>query len=456
MGFTFRKSVRVGPFRFNLSTSGSGFSTGIKGLRVGTGPRGTYISMGAEGFQYRTYLPSSTRPNRIAVDPSRKTPSDYAGSYSHALQMAEARRVDMAALQDASSIQLLNELNERARRISWVKTLWLWVALILGGAGITAIFYPESSVPKPLVTAILWMFIPAWIGAYYVDLSRLEAVLMFDLSDQAAANYHALRQALETVSRCKEFQYIRARGRIDMPERKYHAGASAELDTRSVSFGFSLPPRIKANVTPYRLSTEQIDYYFFPDRILIRSNETYGAVLFDSLELEADLRRIIVRRAPADGKIVDRTWRYVNKGGGPDRRFSYNPELPVVEYSTLHITSGYGLDETLCFSQFIAAGYLKQALDTFKQALQVLRENERKRVARLAEQEAQTIEAKSQVQRMVANADPGVYLGFGQASYGPYEKPVIAEWVRLNQLQEGTLFWDSANQQWRPIAEFNS
>ena len=37
MGFYLRKSVRVGPVRFNLSKSGIGMSTGIKGFRVGTG-----------------------------------------------------------------------------------------------------------------------------------------------------------------------------------------------------------------------------------------------------------------------------------------------------------------------------------------------------------------------------------------------------------------------------------
>ena len=35
MGFYLRKSVSVGPFRFNLSGSGVGVSAGIRGFRVG-------------------------------------------------------------------------------------------------------------------------------------------------------------------------------------------------------------------------------------------------------------------------------------------------------------------------------------------------------------------------------------------------------------------------------------
>lgn len=47
MGLYLRKSVRVGPLRFNLSKGGVGVSAGIKGLRVGTGPRGNYVHIRA-------------------------------------------------------------------------------------------------------------------------------------------------------------------------------------------------------------------------------------------------------------------------------------------------------------------------------------------------------------------------------------------------------------------------
>ncbi|MCE4352095.1 DUF4236 domain-containing protein, partial [Xanthomonas hortorum pv. cynarae] len=63
MGLYLRKSVRVGPLRFNLSKGGIGVSAGIKGLRVGTGPRGNYVHMGARGIYYRATIPSgATRP----------------------------------------------------------------------------------------------------------------------------------------------------------------------------------------------------------------------------------------------------------------------------------------------------------------------------------------------------------------------------------------------------------
>ena len=62
MPFYIRKSLSVGPFRFNLSKSGIGMSTGVRGFRIGTGPRGNYIQMGRAGLYYRASL--SSRANR--------------------------------------------------------------------------------------------------------------------------------------------------------------------------------------------------------------------------------------------------------------------------------------------------------------------------------------------------------------------------------------------------------
>jgi hypothetical protein len=56
MAFRFSKSMRFGPMRVNLSKSGIGASVGVKGFRVGSGPRGayTFVSLPGTGLSYRT------------------------------------------------------------------------------------------------------------------------------------------------------------------------------------------------------------------------------------------------------------------------------------------------------------------------------------------------------------------------------------------------------------------
>jgi hypothetical protein len=56
MGLYFRKSLRLGPLRLNLSRSGLGVSTGVPGLRMGVGPRGSYMHAGRGGLYYRKSL----------------------------------------------------------------------------------------------------------------------------------------------------------------------------------------------------------------------------------------------------------------------------------------------------------------------------------------------------------------------------------------------------------------
>ena len=56
MGFYYRKSLNLGPFRVNLSKSGLGYSVGGRGFRVGTTARGrkyTSFSIPGTGVGYR-------------------------------------------------------------------------------------------------------------------------------------------------------------------------------------------------------------------------------------------------------------------------------------------------------------------------------------------------------------------------------------------------------------------
>lgn len=57
MGFQYRKSVNLGPFRVNLSTRGVGWSVGGGGFRTGVSARGRRYSsftVPGTGLSYRT------------------------------------------------------------------------------------------------------------------------------------------------------------------------------------------------------------------------------------------------------------------------------------------------------------------------------------------------------------------------------------------------------------------
>lgn len=61
-GLSFRKSINLGGgVRLNLSSKGIGTSFGVKGFRVSTGPRGTYLNAGRGGWRYTRQLGPSPR-----------------------------------------------------------------------------------------------------------------------------------------------------------------------------------------------------------------------------------------------------------------------------------------------------------------------------------------------------------------------------------------------------------
>src|SRR5437763_1435460 len=76
MGLFFRKSLRFGPLRINFSKSGIGLSAGVKGLRVGTGPRGNYISGGRYGVYYRQSLGRARHENAANLPNVPQVPVD--------------------------------------------------------------------------------------------------------------------------------------------------------------------------------------------------------------------------------------------------------------------------------------------------------------------------------------------------------------------------------------------
>ena len=53
---------------------------------------------------------------------------------------------------------------------------------------------------------------------------------------------------------------------------------------------------------------------------------------------------------PRDAQVVGQTWKYVNKSGGPDKRFKDNRQLPICLYGELELCSSSGLNTVIMFS----------------------------------------------------------------------------------------------------------
>lgn len=109
MGFYFRKSVNLGGLRFNLSKSGVGVSTGFKGFRIGSGPRGNYVQMGRNGIYYK-----KTWENYKGENKHNNTQNIKKCNQNNYMLKSDNEDLDEYSTEkicDSSSIELNEEIN---------------------------------------------------------------------------------------------------------------------------------------------------------------------------------------------------------------------------------------------------------------------------------------------------------------------------------------------------------
>ena len=56
------------------------------------------------------------------------------------------------------------------------------------------------------------------------------------------------------------------------------------------------------------------------------------------------------QKVPNDTKIVNYTWKYVNKNGNPDKRYKNNVRYPICEYANIYMKSKTGLNTVFLLS----------------------------------------------------------------------------------------------------------
>lgn len=343
MGFYLRKSVSVGPFRFNISKSGVGVSAGIKGLRVGAGPRGNYIHMGRGGLYYRkTFAPAgakSVQPlNQPQPIPAELLPTSPTHDPMQAIESG-----DITRLVDSSSKELVDEINSKQRMLR----LWPFAA----GASL-ALLYVLSTLSLPgwgLALAALSLLALTAYFAYHDTLSKT-VVMLYQIEDQYEKITQDLHDAFEEMSKSHSAWHVAASAKVR--DRKYHAGASSLVERSSVDLSLKPPPFIKTNVATPCIPVGKQTLYFFPDRVLVFEPSGVGAVSYENLSIDVSSKRFIEDGSvPKDAQIVDRTWAFINKSGGPDRRFKNNRELPIALYEEVHLRSQTGLNECIQLSR---------------------------------------------------------------------------------------------------------
>lgn len=441
MGLILRRSVKIGPVRVNFSNRGISYSAGIKGARINTGPRGTYVTIGAKGIYYRQKIGEvvNQSPQPILVE----------NPGIHTITSA-----DIDQLTDVDSKNFIDELSEKAAKVSLVTWLGIWpmiafvvllymysftnqeivlqaggprkVATINSYVGSNIRFLPDADsrvvgtarnaeeftlldetnkkwlkiqfhdsvgyVSKKLATtgitvdprevsSELYSTNPYYllmlgsgllffaILIYFLkkqDKKRFEMELYYEMDDQMAILYKTFASHFSSFnSSSRKWQYLHTQRNEDW---KRNAGAGKLINRVLVTsvLAHKAPIRyFKTNVDIPHIKLRNTELFFLPERLLIRRGNKFAAVFYKNLVIENSTTRFIEDGVVApDARIVDYTWKYVNKNGGPDRRFNNNRKIPICLYSQYTLSSRTGVYETICTSRIGAfdgfGNYLNQ------------------------------------------------------------------------------------------------
>jgi hypothetical protein len=350
MPWHFRKSFRFGGARMTVSKSGVSYSLGGKGVRVTTGPSGTYVSVGSHGVRYRQRIAGP----QVPTAPPPVCPAPGAGAAPAAeTAIPTAKAQDLV---DESSAATLDAINRQL-----AAPIYAWAFWIFGTIAALALCLAS-------VWLCLLVLLATWCFGYLAeqaDATRRSYTLWFDIRDYGADRWRDLNDALGWLTRNHRIWRVDAAALTS--DWKYHGGASRLVNRRRATLYPECPPQINSNVVPYCLDVGLQKLYFFPDRIYVLQAGRFGAVDYASLTFDTGTSQFIEDEgATPDAQVVDHTWLYVNRDGGPDRRFSYNRQIPVCLYPGLVLRSSGGLNILLLMTSIpavrTAAGLLSRAL----------------------------------------------------------------------------------------------
>lgn len=155
-----------------------------------------------------------------------------------------------------------------------------------------------------------------------------------DLSEIERQNFSALCNSFLLLRASQKIWEITATERVTA----HKASASSSIERHEVAFATGCFPYLASEFKIPVLTTHRGSKYFIYPRFILRGSsiENFSIYPISNVTLNYWSSRFLEEeRKPIDSKQVGTTYRYVNKDGGKDLRFSNNPQIPILQYGNL-------------------------------------------------------------------------------------------------------------------------
>lgn len=334
MGLRYRKSINLGGgFRVNLSKSGIGYSWGTKGYRVTKkadgGVRKTY-SIPGTGLSWTEDSKKGKRTNNnFRNAPNSGNGVSYSAVSQNVLyQATDANTKDFVT--DSSK-----EFIDTIKKFATIRGLLKWGSIIT--------FFIMFGTPSIAILFIIFLV------TYIVFSATLKINVEYDCDEYGKRRIQMLDQAMSTLINNRMIWQILTE--VATTSRKTNAGASSSVNRKQVRFIKKKPYFLKTDATCYYIKLRNDQIFVLPDRLIVKGKKGWGVVEYSELHVGVDNQVFIESEAvPKDAAVIGHTWQYVNKDGGPDKRFSNNRQFPKCNYGQLTFKSDTGLNIILYIS----------------------------------------------------------------------------------------------------------
>lgn len=292
--------------------------------------------MGCGGLYYRATLPKN-KPKKRATYPL--PPSEIRQQTVQSdLHFQEIESAATDTLTDSSSQEIITGINKKLKK--W--PLW------------------PLCLPFCLIDSsyAIWIFVAAFLVYLLVDKNRKKTFLVYDIDEETEAKIQKFYDAFKILAQCSKLWHISEEAKTGS-KKKYNAGAASVIKRTPIVITYGAPTFIKTNVSVPVIPVGKQKLFFFPDKLFVCEKKQVAALSYETLRVIAKNQEFIESdKRPQDATYIDSTWLYINKNGGPDKRFRDNRQLPIFLYSEILFTSTTGLNEMIqCSRESVGKGF---------------------------------------------------------------------------------------------------
>lgn len=328
MGWRFRKSINLGGgFRINLSKSGIGYSWGVKGFR---------ITQTASGQTRKTYSIPGTGISYVETKKNNYIQPQIQPKAEKVLTIGETTYYTSENLDEMSKNDII------LKKIKETHTLDK-IANIL---------------------CLLVVFIPIGLLIKLFISAKGKIDLEYEFDSYSKEKYDSLNTIVTEMKQNKKLWRVNTS--VKNADLKYSSGATNSISRVVINIKKGMPWYIKTNIDIYYIENGKKKIYLTPDRIIVLNGFKVVGCKYNNLDFNIFNSRFVEEEiVPKDATIISYTWKYVNKNGGPDRRFNDNRQLPICDYGGMSVTSTDGINFRIQCSNIKIMASVSEQLNKF-------------------------------------------------------------------------------------------